>query len=121
MVNMADELLGGIDDVIGGGLEFFDKVKESVSKAVDTAKTGAKQYAASTPQGQAVMAAQSAMKKQESAKGSPTTSTNVIPAPGQKGGIKKIFSGITKKKIFGIPLVLGLGGLGVLIIMRKKR
>lgn len=125
MVNAVDGLLSGIGDNLGGmwddlvgNLAFGKSIKKVASKV----KTGAKQYAASTPQGQAITAGQSAMKKQKS-KGT----KSVIPKPGKKGGrVSSWFSNLTETKIYGIPvLYAGLGtmfiGLPLLKKMGRKR
>lgn len=118
MVNAVDGLLSGIGNIVGN-LAFGKSIKKVASKI----KTGAKQYAASTPQGQAITAGQSAMKKQGKKK-------SVIPKPGKKGskvsGISSWFSNLTETKIYGIPvLYAGLGtmfiGLPLLKKMGRKR
>lgn len=113
MANIADELLSSVGDIIGN-LAFGKSIKKVASKV----KTGAKQYAASTPQGQAITTAQSAMKKQNKKK-------SVIPKPGKKGskisGTGTWFSSLTEKKIYGIPILyVGLGTMFIGLPLLKK-
>lgn len=132
---IADELLGAVGDMVGDGLGFFDKIKESVSKVANKIPAQAKTAAAMTPQGQAVMAAQQMASKQKSGKTTTTRATSVIPVPGRKDGKsgavrpiflrpRALFSILTKKKILGVPILYaGLGTvlIGLPILKKLKR
>lgn len=126
MVGIADEILSGIGDTVNGllgDIGLFDKAKSLVDKA----KPLAQQYAAATPQGQAVMAAQSAMKKQKSGKAQASAlSPSVIPPPGSSvgkgGGVTSKFTSLKSKKMFGIPILFVAGGsIAALMLLKKKK
>lgn len=112
------------NDCMCDGVGFFDKIKESVSKVSSkvTSKVPAqaKTAAAMTPQGQAVMAAQTALSKKQ-AGASKSSAVSVIPKPGQiKNKTTNMFKGIMKKKVFGVPVVFAGAGLLLALPMLKK-
>ena len=103
----------------------------SISKAVDKAKSvttqAAAKYQEMSPQAQAIKAAAGQMKGgSKTTSSSKTSSSSAIPTTKSsyktgKGGISNMFSGLTKKKMFGIPvLFLGLGSIFVGLPMLKK-
>lgn len=108
-------------------LGFFDKVKD----AVDKVKEGAKTYAKTTPQGQAVTAAQKAFQS-KSAKSA--TSSSIMPSrsgsssrviPSSKGAdivakIKGVFTG-QKTKLMGIPVLFVGLGVGAIVFLKMRR
>lgn len=106
-----DCMLSSIGDVLGS-LGF--NIKDSVKKVTDKAKTGA----AITPQGQMVQAATS----RDTIPTSKTQSGGIVSKlGGSKAG--SMLSQLSQRKLYGVPVLFVLAGLGAwgFMRLRKKR
>lgn len=106
--------------------DLCDTLAFGVKDVVDKAKEGAKTYAASTPQGQAVSMAMKATEKKPNAATSPkgvavASKMTARQTGGKVGLMDKIKNKFTTKTLFGIPLLFVVGGgIGVMFILRKR-
>lgn len=116
-----DSALSDVGDCIGDCLSFsFGKTIKSVA---DKAKTGA----AMTPQGQAVSAASGAMSKSSSAPKSssvPKSSggfMSKITGGGSKAVGGGMFNRLSQRKLYGVPVLFVVAGLGFFGFLRLRK